>query len=121
MSPMFKKVAYTMIPVKDAARAAVFYEETLGLAGGAAHGAWSEYDLPGGGCLLLGPAKGREPSATAGSRVALEVADLDALVTRLRSLRVRFAGELVEAPVCRMVTILDSEGNALILHQLGRG
>ncbi len=65
-------------------RARAFYEGTLGLVRGAAHGDWTEYDLPGGGCLLLGPAKDLQPSARAGGRVAFEVSDLDALVVRLR-------------------------------------
>lgn len=46
---MFKKVAFTMYPVQDAARARDFYETTLGLTPGSksADGVWTEYDLPG--------------------------------------------------------------------------
>ena len=46
---MLKKVAFTMYPVKDAARARAFYEGTLGLTVGshATNGVWTEYDLPG--------------------------------------------------------------------------
>jgi predicted enzyme related to lactoylglutathione lyase len=50
--------------------------------------------------------------------VAFEVADLDALDERLRAAGVVYQGERIHGPHCRMSNILDSEGNALILHQL---
>ncbi len=117
--PMFKKVAFTLYPVKDWKRARAFYEETLGLTPGskAANGVWTEYDLPGGGCLALFAGGDLEPSAKAGS-VALEVEDLDALIGELKGKGVQFQAEMVHSPVCRMSVVLDSEGNAIILHEL---
>ena len=52
---MFKKVAFTMYPVQDSARARAFYEGTLGLTVSktSSSNVWTEYDLPGGGCLAL--------------------------------------------------------------------
>jgi catechol 2,3-dioxygenase-like lactoylglutathione lyase family enzyme len=119
---MFKKVAFTMYPVKDAARARQFYETTLGLRRGssASNGVWTEYDLPGGGCLALFATGDIEPSASAGGSVALEVEDLDALCARLRAEGVQFKADDIVSPVCRMAVILDSEGNSIILHQLKR-
>ena len=71
---MVKKVAFTMYPVRDAARARKFYEETLGLSvgmtGGKGDTHWIEYDLPGGGCLALTNTTGAQPSAAAGGTVA---------------------------------------------------
>jgi extradiol dioxygenase family protein len=66
---MFKKVAFTMYPVKDSTRARQFYETTLGLTRGSAapNGMWTEYDLPGGGCVALFKSDDIEPSASAGS------------------------------------------------------
>ena len=118
--PMFKKVAFTMYPVKDWKRARAFYEETLGLAAGskAGNGVWTEYDLPGGGCLALFATEELEPSAAAGGSVALEVEDLDALIAELKGKGVRFKAELIHSPVCRMSICLDSEGNSIILHEL---
>jgi hypothetical protein len=93
----------------------------LGLTRGLAspEGSWTEYDLPGGGCLALfrhpNPAFAR-PSG--GASVALEVADLDALNERLIAAGVRYQGDIVHGPHCRMSNILDSEGNSLILHEL---
>ena len=117
---MLKKVAFTMYPVKDSARARRFYETTLGLTRGlsAPNGMWTEYDLPGGGCLALFATEDIQPSATAGGSVALEVEDLDALIARLKAEGVEFKNENVVSPVCRMAIMLDSEGNAIILHKL---
>ena len=123
-APAVRKVAFTMLPVHDVERARQFYEQTLGLKVGlhGGHGGmwWVEYDLPGGGCIALTNTTGREPSATAGATLALEVNDLPALIDQLKSVGVRSQGEVVRGPRCHMITCLDSEGNALLLHQLDR-
>jgi len=117
---MLKKVAFTMYPVQDATRARAFYETKLGLTRGSAapNGVWTEYDLPGGGCLALFKNDDIKPSAAAGGSVAFEVDDLDAEIKRLKSEGVEFKAELIPSPVCRMSIILDSEGNSIILHEL---
>ena len=119
---MLKKVAFTMYPVRNVARARQFYEETLGLTAGLTGNKgdqwWIEYDLPGGGCLALTNTNGAQPSAAAGGTIALEVADLPALVGRLKSLGVAFQAEGIRGPHCQMAVCLDSEGNSLLLHQL---
>jgi predicted enzyme related to lactoylglutathione lyase len=58
------------------------------------------------------------PSASAGGTIALEVEDLDKLVTDLKAKGVTFQGDIVHSPVCRMAVCLDSEGNSILLHQL---
>ncbi len=115
-----KKVAFTMFPIVDTERARAFYEKTLGLTVGshASNGVWTEYDLPGGGCLALFKTQDIKPSASAGGSIALEVDDLDRLSARLKAEGVTFKAELIHSPVCRMSVILDSEGNSIILHQL---
>lgn len=120
---MFQKIAFTMYSVQDATRARTFYEEVLGLKRGLASpdGTWTEYDLPGGGCLALF----RHPDASAarpsgGASVAFEVADLDALNARLTAAGVVYLASMIHGPHCRMSNIQDSEGNALILHELAR-
>lgn len=117
---MFKKVAFTLYPVQDTQRARHFYENVLGLKVGLhmESGMWTEYDLPGGGCLALFNTKDIQPSASAGGSVALEVEDLDALIAELKGKDVKFQAEMIPSPVCRMSIILDSEGNSLILHEL---
>ena len=67
---MFKKVAFTMYPIADVARARKFYEETFGLKRGSmgnqGNQYWIEYDLPGGGCLALTNFVPDKPSDAAG-------------------------------------------------------
>jgi uncharacterized protein YndB with AHSA1/START domain/catechol 2,3-dioxygenase-like lactoylglutathione lyase family enzyme len=117
-----KKVAFTMYPITDVARARKFYEGTLGLEVGMAGGQggmhWIEYDLPGGGCLALTNATGEEPSATAGGTIALEVVDLTRLMGELKAKGVLFKSDVIRGPRCRMAVCLDSEGNSILLHQL---
>lgn len=120
---MFRKIAFTMFQVEDPARARAFYEDVLGLTRGLASpdGAWTEYDLPGGGCLAL--FRHPDPSAAGapgGASVAFEVADLDALNLRLTAAGVVYHGGVIHGPRCRMSNIQDSEGNAIILHELAR-
>ena len=119
---MFKKVAFTMYPVKDAKRARSFYEGTLGLTVGSSspNGVWTEYDLPGGGCLALFAGEDMKPSADSGGSIAFEVEDLDALSARLKAEGVQFKADMIHSPVCRMAVVLDSEGNSIILHELKR-
>ena len=117
---MLEKVAFTVYPVTDAARARAFYEDTLGLKRGShsANGVWTEYDLPGGGCLALFGNKDMKPYEDAGASVALEVDDLDKVNADLKAKGVRYKAEMIHSPVCRMSVILDSEGNSIILHEL---
>jgi predicted enzyme related to lactoylglutathione lyase len=119
---MFKKVAFTMYPITDVARARKFYEETLGLKRGSMGNQgpnyWIEYDLPGGGCLALSNFIDDKPSDAAGGTIAFEVEDLDRLMTDLKAKNVTFKSDIIHSPVCRMAVCLDSEGNSILLHQL---
>jgi predicted enzyme related to lactoylglutathione lyase len=117
---MLRKVAFTMYPVQDMAKARAFYEDTLDL-GPSRSGAtspWVEFDLPGGGCFAITTVTGGEPSASAGGTIAFEVEDLPALIAELKAKDVTFAAEGIESPVCRMAVIKDPEGNSIILHKL---
>ena len=119
-----RKVAFTMLPVTDVARARRFYEDTLGLVVGMAGGRgdmhWVEYDLPGGGCLAITNTTGNQPSASAGATIALEVRELAPLMQDLRDRGVTFKSEVIRGPHCQMAVCLDSEGNSILLHQLDR-
>lgn len=119
-----RKVAFTLIPVRDTARARAFYEKVLDLEPGltAGDGMWTEYDLPEGGCIALfrSPDGSATPSAGAGGMVSLEVDDLDAWIARLKAEGVEFKAEMIPSPVCRMSIFVDPEGNGVMLHQLKR-
>ncbi|MDX2086961.1 MAG: VOC family protein [Kofleriaceae bacterium] len=121
--PELKRVAFTMFEVEDPKRARNFYEDVLGFTRGLAapNGQWTEYDLPGGGCLALFlPPKPEYKRGTGGASIAFEVSDLDYTRGRLQAAGVRFMGDIIHGPHCRMQNILDSEGNSIILHQLNR-
>lgn len=119
-----KKVAFTMYPITDVARARSFYEETLGLkvgmAGGQGNMHWIEYDLPGGGCLAITNTTGATPGAAGGGTIALEVQDLTSLMQHLKDKGVTFKSDVIRGPRCRMAVCLDSEGNSILLHQVDR-
>lgn len=118
---MLQKVAFTMYPVLDIERAKSFYQTHLGLTPSkiSANGSWVEYDLPQGGCFAITTlAEGVQPSANSGGSIAFEVDDLDALVSKLKDNQVTVKIDIFASPVCRMAIILDSEGNAITLHQL---
>lgn len=120
---MIKKVAFTMYPVENIERARNFYEKVLKLQPGkiSGQGKWVEYDLPGGGCFCITTfAEDVKPSASAGGSVAFEVDDLDSVVSDLKSKDVKFKVDTFKTPVCKMAIILDTEGNALVLHQLAK-
>jgi predicted enzyme related to lactoylglutathione lyase len=122
---MFKKVAFTMYPIKDVPRARKFYEDTLGLkpgsVGNQGDSYWIEYDLPGGGCFALTNFIEDAPSSTAGGTVAFEVENLDGLMKDLKAKGVTFKSDIIQSPVCTMAVCLDTEGNSLLLHQLKAG
>jgi len=121
VTPELKKVAFTLFEVEEPTRARKFYESVLGLKRGLSSpdGTWTEYDLPGGGCLALflhpDPSQRKKPG---GGGIAFEVSDLDALNRRLKKAGVKYHGDVVRGPRCRMSNISDTEGNAIILHQL---
>ena len=114
---MIQKVAFTMYPVRDMKRARAFYEGTLGLTVSTPREVWTEYDLPGGGCLALFATPDMTPSASAAG-IALEVSDLDGLTSKLEQAGVTFKAKSIHSPVCQMTVVLDSEGNQIILHEL---
>ncbi|STX54614.1 Glyoxalase/bleomycin resistance protein/dioxygenase [Legionella geestiana] len=102
-------------------RARHFYEQILGIEVGkiSSQGNWVEYDLPAGGCFALTTlATDVSPSANAGGCIAFEVDNLDKLIEQLKSQGVQFKLDVFSSPVCRMAVILDSEGNAVTLHQV---
>ncbi len=112
-----------MYPVKNINRAMEFYKNNLGLIPSktSANGNWVEYDLPQGGCFAITTlAEGVKPSSVSGGSIAFEVENLDSLTQRLKENGVTFKLDVFSSPVCRMAIIIDSEGNAITLHQLNK-
>lgn len=118
---MLKKVAFTMYPVIDLERAKEFYRKHFELtpSGISPDGGWCEYDLPGGGCFAITTlAQGVKPSASAGGSIAFEVDDLPKIVSKLKADGVEVKLDIFKTPVCSLAIVIDSEGNAVTLHEL---
>ncbi len=92
-SRISSKVAFNDVSVRDARRARPFYQDVLGLRRGLASpdGVWTDYDLPGGGCLALSchPRPKRALLPEGGANVAFEVA-----VPAFRAMRLQPAAVL---------------------------
>lgn len=116
-----KEIAFTGYPVTDVTRARQFYENVLGLTCTASfeHGGehWIEYDI-GPHTLAISNMAGDKwkPSAN-GPSAALEVEDFDAALATLREAGVTLAFEPMDSGVCRMVGVLDPDGNSLCIHK----
>jgi len=115
---MLKKVAFTMYPIRDVARARRFYEDVLGLAvglnGNQGDKWWIEYDLPG-----VAASRSRISSPTnRAPRPAARLPSRSRISMRLSpTSSQRAQRSVVQGPNCRMTTCLDTEGNSIILHQ----
>jgi catechol 2,3-dioxygenase-like lactoylglutathione lyase family enzyme len=119
MREHFKRVGFTVYPVKDMKRARDFYEGVLGLKPGESfQDAWQEYDF-GGTCFAITSMIAEFVKPGTQGSVAFEVSDLPALVKKLRAKDVKFAeDELMDTPVCKMAFMKDPDGNTVSLHQL---
>ncbi|MGH7285783.1 MAG: VOC family protein [Polyangiaceae bacterium] len=117
---MIKRIAFTMYPVTDMARARKFYEGELGLTKSSAYqdDKWIEYD-PGGCFAISNMVPGIKPSSSSGA-IAFEVDDVKALTLKLKASGVSVKMDAFETPVCWMSVVLDPDGNSVMLHQLKR-
>lgn len=117
---MIKSIGFVSYPVIDMARAKKFYEEMFGLTPNpefdSSSESWAEY-LIGDSALSLGKMDGWEPT-TQGPSMALEVANFQEVVDKLKAAGVEFLIEPQRFPKCQMASIKDSEGNAVLIHQL---
>jgi predicted enzyme related to lactoylglutathione lyase len=114
---MVKRIAYSMYPVVDMARARKFYEEDLGLLASSASpdGQWVEYEP--GGCFVLTSMAPVKPSTEFGGNIAFEVDDVSALTERLKQKGVPVQMDVIETPAFHLSVVIDPEGNAVTLCQ----
>ncbi|MGH7952194.1 MAG: VOC family protein [Limisphaerales bacterium] len=115
---MFTEIAFTGIPVTDIKKARDFYEGVLGLkvTMESAGGLWIEYNL-GAGTLAIGCYGDQWKPSPDGTCVALEVDDVDAEMSRLKSKGVAVHIAAMDTPVCRFAMICDPDGNKIMIHK----
>jgi catechol 2,3-dioxygenase-like lactoylglutathione lyase family enzyme len=118
MAERYKKVGFTVYPVKDVKKARDFYEGVLGLKPTENfEGAWQEYDF-GGTCFAISSMIIEYVKPGTQGSVAFEVYDLDGLVKELQKKDVAGSkDQIMDTPVCRMAFIKDPDGNTVTLHQ----
>lgn len=112
---------FVMYQVSDLARAAAFYRETLGLPQETYSEEWHWAEFNCGNVTLALHGGVKLPEMIAGGRLALAVDDVFAACAALKAQGVRFASEPTDYSVCRAATILDPDGNAVIVHQRADG
>ncbi len=112
---------FVMYQVSDLARAAAFYRDLLGLPQEiySEEGKWAEFNC--GNVTLALNSGAKLPEAVAGGRIALAVDDVFAAAAALKAQGVRFTLEPTDFSVCKAATILDPDGNSVILHQRADG
>ncbi len=117
---MVKHIAFTLYPVTNMSRARQFYEETLGLRLTArrARSSGFEYDLDGGTFALTTSTKEARPAPMQAEPSPSKYRTSTRWFAQLRAKGVQVKLEPLSTPVCRLAVILDSEGNALTLHQV---
>src|SRR5512140_3321201 len=112
-----KEIAFTVLPVRDVRRAREFYTEKLGLKE-TAH--WQdkgdEVDIGPGTLAITDGFEQLVPGAK-GAMVALELEDFTDTVKELEAKGMKLAMATFDTPVCVGATILDPDGNEVMLHQ----
>ncbi len=119
MSTPIKEIAFVLHPVADIDRARQFYGQLLGLKTGVeiefAPGAWwIEYEVGG---VALAISNGAPASAGAGTSLAFEVDDLDAMLAVIKGANIALTQEPVDFPVCRMFGINSPDGHPIMFHR----
>lgn len=119
--PAISALPFFVYPVTDMARARQFYGEVLGLTEIANwDDQWVEFGLSAedaGPAIALSNMMSDGKPVTAGGAVALETADFEDLVARLKEHGVAFPLEPLETPVCHFARFHDPDGNNVILHR----
>lgn len=77
---------------------------------------WLEYHT-GEATFVITHADADHPVPVRGALAAVEVADLDAEIARLRTHGVFFRGDIVETPICRFIILLDPDESEFLVHQ----
>lgn len=111
------EIAFTALPVKDVKRARDFYTGKFGLKETANwQDKWIEFDIGPGTLAITDGFEQLTPGAK-GAMVAIEVDDLGAALRELEAKGIKPAMAPFDTPVCSGATVLDPDGNEIMLHQ----
>ena len=108
-----KGIDFVLYPVSDYKRSVAFYRDILGLI--LTHeykDYWCEFDTGAGTFVITS-----HEIVSKGATVAFAVDDLKKAVEYLKAKKVNVTEEPRETGVCFMATVLDPDGNEIILHQ----
>jgi predicted enzyme related to lactoylglutathione lyase len=118
------EIAFTAYAVTDVKRARAFYEGVLGLKPASVMEKGNEYAFieywigdKDEHCLVIGAGAPQFRPGKSGATAALEVADFDAAVKKLKSAKIPFLMEPYDGPSCSMVLIGDPDGNQIMIHR----
>ena len=117
-----ERIAFACIPVTDMPRARGFYEGVLDLdvAEEMMGGEWVEYEA-GGDTIAITKANEQFGPSGQGISVALEVAEFDPAIAKLKDAAIPFALEPFDSPVCHVAVVQDPDGNKIMIHKLKAG
>ena len=111
------ELAFTVYAVRDVKRSREFYQSTVGLRETANwNDKWIEFEV-GPGTFAITDAFPQLTPGAKGAMVALEVEDLESCIRELDAKGLKLAMPKFDTPVCCGCTILDPDGNEVMLHQ----
>ncbi|HET7854893.1 MAG TPA: VOC family protein [Gaiellaceae bacterium] len=108
-------VDFISVPTRDAARAAAWYRDVLGLP--ESEVTEGEVEAPNTTFSFWEPEREGIPFAPNEAGVALRVADVAAARAELEAKDVEFIAETWDSGVCHFAAFRDPDGNVLILHR----
>ncbi|HEY5915596.1 MAG TPA: VOC family protein [Verrucomicrobiae bacterium] len=112
-----KEVAFTVYPVADVKRARDFYCNAFGLRETANwEDKWIEFDIGTGTFAITDGFTQLKPGAK-GGMVAFEVEDMAGCLRELEGKGIKPAMGPFDTPVCVSATIIDPDGNEVMIHQ----
>jgi catechol 2,3-dioxygenase-like lactoylglutathione lyase family enzyme len=113
-----QRVDFVAVPVRDRAKAAEFYEKTLGLQKNPnSTDTWIEFETGNVTLALVTPEQiGLDFAPLPFGSIAIRVPDVESAKSRLTDAGVEFRGEIWDSGVCNGAVFRDPDGNGLLLH-----
>ena len=113
-----ERVDFIAVPTTDRARAARFYEDTLGLERNPnSTDTWIEFETGNVTLALVTPTEiGLEFEPLPFGSIAIRVPDVEAAKAELQENGVEFSGDTWDSGVCHGAVFKDPDGNGLLLH-----